>query len=151
MISEAQWVAEVYHPGARQLTIRAVVTGMVIGMIMCLSNLYVVLKTGWSMGVTITACILAFASFSVIKGILGVFKVKTSEFSILENNAMGSVASAAGYMTGGGNMAAVPALLMLTGMRPDAWGMIFWFAVIAALGVFAAIPIKRQLINIEQL
>ena len=26
-----------------------------------------------------------------------------------------------------------------------------WFAVIAALGVFAAIPIKRQLINIEQL
>ena len=31
---------------------------------------------------------------------------------------MGSVASAAGYMTGGGNMAAVPALLMLTGALP---------------------------------
>jgi uncharacterized oligopeptide transporter (OPT) family protein len=29
--------------------------------------------------------------------------------------------------------------------------MLLWFAVIAALGVFAAIPIKRQLINIEQL
>jgi uncharacterized oligopeptide transporter (OPT) family protein len=29
--------------------------------------------------------------------------------------------------------------------------MILWFAVIAALGVFAAIPIKRQLINKEQL
>ena len=30
---------------------------------MALSNLYVVLKTGWSLGVTITACILAFAFF----------------------------------------------------------------------------------------
>jgi uncharacterized oligopeptide transporter (OPT) family protein len=29
--------------------------------------------------------------------------------------------------------------------------MIFWFAAIAALGVFAAIPIKRQLINEEKL
>ncbi len=64
---------------------------------------------------------------------------------------MGSVASAAGFMTGGGNMAAVPALLMLTGMRPDPWSMFFWFAVISLLGVFTAIPIKRQLINIEKL
>jgi OPT family oligopeptide transporter len=29
--------------------------------------------------------------------------------------------------------------------------MVAWFAVVAALGVFAAIPIKRQLVNIEQL
>ena len=64
---------------------------------------------------------------------------------------MGDVASAAGYMTGGGNMAALPALVMLTGARPDAWILIVWFAGIAALGVFAAIPIKRQLINQEQL
>jgi uncharacterized oligopeptide transporter (OPT) family protein len=54
-------------------------------------------------------------------------------------------------MTGGGNMAAVPALFMLTGNRPSSFNLILWFAVIAALGVFAAIPIKRQLINIEQL
>jgi OPT family oligopeptide transporter len=54
-------------------------------------------------------------------------------------------------MTGGGNMAAVPALLVLTGTRPDTVMLMMWFAVIAALGVFAAIPVKRQLINIEQL
>lgn len=73
------------------------------------------------------------------------------EFTILENNAMSSVASAAGYMTGGGNMAAVAALLMLTGVLPSSWALMAWFAVVSALGVFAAIPIKRQLINIEQL
>ena len=144
---ERRWVTAVYQKGARQLTVRAVVAGMLIGGLMCLSNLYVVLKTGWSLGVTLTACIVAFALF---KG-LSATRVVKGEFTILENNAMGSVASAAGYMTGGGNMAALPALLMLTAIRPSGWAMFFWFVAIAALGVFVAIPIKRQLINREKL
>jgi uncharacterized oligopeptide transporter (OPT) family protein len=144
---ERRWLETVYQGGARQLTVRAVIAGMVIGALMCLSNLYVVLKTGWSLGVTVTACILAYAAFGVLRSL----RLTREGFSVLENNAMGSVASAAGYMTGGGNMAAIPALLVLTGMRPDPGWMFAWFAVIAALGVFAAIPIKRQLINIEQL
>jgi uncharacterized oligopeptide transporter (OPT) family protein len=144
---EQRWLREVYQPGARQLTVRAVVAGMLLGALMSLSNLYVVLKTGWSLGVTITACILAYAIFAALNA-AGIMR---SHFSMLENNAMGSVASAAGYMTGGGNMAAIPALLMLTDTRPNPWAMFIWFAVIAAMGVFAAIPIKRQLINVEQL
>jgi putative OPT family oligopeptide transporter len=40
---------------------------------------------------------------------------------------------------------------MVTTVRPDSLSMIAWFALIAALGVFAAIPIKRQLINQEGL
>ena len=147
---ELYWLKHVYQPGARQLTARAVVSGMVIGALMCLSNLYVVLKTGWSLGVTITACILAFAGFSLWRKSLQLCGRDSAPFGTLENNAMSSVASAAGYMTGGGNMAAIPALLMLTGIRPDAVSMFLWFLLIAALGVFAAIPIKRQLINIEQ-
>ncbi|EYF06845.1 OPT family oligopeptide transporter [Chondromyces apiculatus] len=144
---ERHWLATVYQRGVPQLTVRAVISGMLIGAVMCLSNLYVVLKTGWSLGVTVTACILAFALFRALRSV----GLTRGEFSMLENNAMGSVASAAGYMTGGGNMAAIPALLVLTGTRPDSGWMFAWFAVIAALGVFAAIPIKRQLINIEAL
>lgn len=144
---ERHWLEHVYQRGARQLTVRAVVMGMLVGMLMCLSNLYVVLKTGWSVGVTVTACILAYGAFSVLRAA----RLTRAEFTALENNAMGSVASAAGYMTGGGNMHAVPALLILTGIRPDAWWLVAWFSVIAALGVFVAIPIKRQLVNIEQL
>ncbi|WP_373046900.1 OPT family oligopeptide transporter [Vulgatibacter sp.] len=144
---ELRWLATTYRKGERQLTVRAVVTGMILGAVMCLSNLYVVLKTGWSLGVTLTACILAFAIFRGLEAT----KVVKNEFTILENNAMGSVASAAGFMTGGGNMAAFPALLMLTAVRPSGISMFVWFAVIALLGVFAAIPVKRQLINREQL
>ncbi|MRG91372.1 OPT family oligopeptide transporter [Polyangium spumosum] len=144
---EQQWLETIYRKGEKQLTVRAIIAGMLIGGVMCLSNLYVFFKTGWSLGVTLTACILAFAVFELFRAM----RLTKSEFTILENNAMGSVASAAGYMTGGGNMAAFGALLMVTTMRPDPLWMMLWFGAIAALGVFAAIPIKRQLINREAL
>jgi OPT family oligopeptide transporter len=144
---DQEWLKNVYRGGIRQLTPRAVVAGMLLGAVMCLSNLYVVLKTGWSLGVTVTACILGFALFRGLRGI----GLSRTPFTLLENSAVGSVAAAAGYMTGGGNMAAVPALLLLTGLRPEPWAMFCWFAVIAAMGVCAAIPIKRQLVNLEKL
>jgi OPT family oligopeptide transporter len=144
---EAEWLAKVYQPDEPNLTVRAVIVGALIGAVMCLSNLYVFFKTGWSQGVTITACILAFAAFRGLKG-AGIVQ---RPLGVLENNALTTVASGAGYMTGGGNMAAFGALMMLTSVRPPALPTIAWFAVIAALGVFAAIPIKRQLINREGL
>jgi len=146
-ISEERWLETVYRRDTPQLTVRAVIGGMAIGALMCLSNLYVFFKTGWSMGVTITAAILAFATFKA----LSAARITKDPLTALENNALTTVASGAGYMTGGGNMAAFGALLMVTTVRPDPVPMIAWFGVIAALGVFTAIPIKRQLINQEGL
>lgn len=150
---EFVWLRDTYRPNEANLTIRAALVGMVIGAIMCLSNLYVFFKTGWSMGVTLTACVLAFAAF---KGLRAAGIVKRP-LGVLENNALTTVASGAGFMTGGGNMAAYGALLMIISAQPhiakqpSTFYMIIWFAAIAALGVFAAIPIKRQLINKEAL
>ncbi len=62
---ELTWLQQVYRGGEKQLTVRAIIAGMLIGGLMCLSNLYVFFKTGWSMGVTLTACILAFALFEL--------------------------------------------------------------------------------------
>jgi uncharacterized oligopeptide transporter (OPT) family protein len=140
---ETHWLQNVHRPDAPQLTARAVAVGMILGAVMCLSNLYVFFKTGWSMGVTITAAILAFALFQLLVAA----RLTKTPLGDLENNALTTVASGAGYMTGGGNMAAFGALLMVTAVRPEPVPMIAWFAVIAALGVFCAIPIKRQLIN----
>lgn len=144
---EADWLKRIYRPHEANLTVRAVIVGMLIGGAMCLSNLYVFFKTGWSMGVTLTACILAFGSFQLLQAL----RIVKQPLGVLENNALTTVASGAGFMTGGGNMAAFGALLMITTVRPDPLPMIAWFGVIAALGVFAAIPIKRQLINQEGL
>src|SRR5688572_32502160 len=111
---EAVWLRDVYRPNEPNLTVRAVIVGMLIGGVMCISNLYVFFKTGWSMGVTLTACILAFAVFRIARAI-GLTK---KPLSVLENNALTTVASGAGYMTGGGNMAAYGALIMLIASAP---------------------------------
>jgi uncharacterized oligopeptide transporter (OPT) family protein len=144
---EQAWLTQVYRPGVPQLTFRAIGVGVLLGAVMALSNLYVVLKTGWSLGVTLTACIAAWALFRLLGG-LGLSR---REFGDLENNAMASVASGAGYMTGGGNLAALGALMMLTGAAPPGPWLFLWFAAVAALGVFIAIPVKRQLVNVEAL
>ncbi|HSK03845.1 MAG TPA: OPT family oligopeptide transporter [Kofleriaceae bacterium] len=150
---EAIWLRDVYQPHAVNLTVRAVIVGMLIGVVMCVSNLYVFFKTGWSMGVTITAAILGWAAFKMLTA-AGIAK---TPLGALENNALTTVASGAGYMTGGGNMAAYGALVMILVAQPGVLplpstpALILWFAVIAGLGVFVAIPIKRQLINKEAL
>lgn len=146
-MSDESWAREIYRPHEPQLTLRAAATGLVVGAIMALSNVYVVLMTGWSLGVTLTSSVMAFAAFELMRSV----RLTKRPLGILENNAVATVASAAGFMTGGGNMAAVPALLLVTGTALSSPSMVLWFSVIAALGVVAAIPLKRLLINVEQL
>ena len=140
---------ETYYQGddQPQLTVRAVLMGMVLGGVMSLSNLYVGLKTGWGLGVAITACILSYALWtSFVK--IGLAK---THMSVLENNCMQSTASSAGYSTGGTMVSAIAAYLIITGENMP-FGVLFcWTAFLALLGVSIAVPMKRQMINREQL
>jgi uncharacterized oligopeptide transporter (OPT) family protein len=144
------WLANVYAgDDAVQLTPRAVVAGMLIGGVMSISNLYVGLKTGWGLGVTITSCIIAFAVFRFLETVVTAYRDRP--FSTLENYTMSSAASAAGYMSSAGLVSALPALFMTTGRLLEWWEIMLWLGAISMLGVFMAIPLKRQLINIDQL
>ena len=144
------WLDNVYAGDhAVQLTPRAVITGMVIGGVMSISNLYVGLKTGWGLGVTITACIIAFAVFRFLESVVPAWRDRP--FTILENYTMSSAASAAGYMSSAGLVSAIPALYLTTGRLLTWWEIGLWLAALSMLGVFMAIPLKRQLINIDQL
>jgi OPT family oligopeptide transporter len=147
---ERHWFENVYAGDRmRQLTPRALIMGMLLGAFMSLSNVYIGLKAGWSLGVAITSTILAYSIFALLHRLL---PKQFPEFNILENNAMASAASAAGYMTGAGLVNAIPALMML---KPEAvpgmWVLLVWMILISWLGVFLAVPAKRQMINIEQL
>jgi uncharacterized oligopeptide transporter (OPT) family protein len=147
---ERDWFENVYA-GDRmpQLTMRALLMGMLLGGVLSTSNVYIGLKAGWSMGVAITSCILAFAIFASLARILPRW---FGGYSILENNAMQSCASAAGYMSGAGLVNAIPALMMLNPSAvPGMWWLTLWIMVLSWLGVFLAVPAKRQMINIEQL
>ncbi|MES2568469.1 MAG: OPT/YSL family transporter, partial [Verrucomicrobiota bacterium] len=130
------------------LTVRAVMMGGVLGMFMSLSNLYTTLKLGWAFGVAITACVLSFVVWNAMRALSG---GRLSQMSLLENNCMQSTASSAGYSTGGTVGTAFGALLLISGNHQP-WYIIAPMAFLtAALGDFVAIPMKRQMINYEQL
>jgi uncharacterized oligopeptide transporter (OPT) family protein len=144
---EREWFQNHYHGELPQLTPRAVLMGAILGCVMSLSNLYVGLKTGWGLGVAITACILSFSLGTALRRI-GVLR---TNLSILENNCMQSTASSAGYSTGSTMVGAVSALLMIQGEHLSFWVLFLWTVFLAILGVMMAIPMKRQMINVEQL
>jgi OPT family oligopeptide transporter len=145
---ERVWFETVYRgDDVAQLTPRAVIMGMVLGSIMSLSNLYVGLKTGWGLGVAITSCILSYAVWETFLK-LGLAKTPMTD---LENNCMQSAASSAGYSTGGTMVSAIAAYLLITKQNMPFWVLFFWTAFLALLGVAIAVPMKRQMINREQL
>jgi len=146
---EAHWYKYIYR-GDRmpQLTLRAVLMGGLLGMLMSISNLYTTLQVGWSFGVAITACVLSFVIWNGFRLVSG---GRLSEMSILENNCMQSTASAAGYSTGSTLGTAFGALLLITGAHVRWYQLTPFILFTALMGTFIAIPMKRQMINIERL
>jgi hypothetical protein len=115
--------------------------------VLSLTNLYIGLKAGWGFGVAITASILSFAIWT---SLLKVGLARTP-MTILENNCMQSTASSAGYSTGGTLVSAFAAYILINYQPMSVPLMLAWVFFIAVLGVTMAIPMKRQMINIEQL
>ncbi|MFM7132841.1 MAG: OPT/YSL family transporter, partial [Planctomycetota bacterium] len=89
------WLENVFRGNMPQLTLRAALTGFFLGGILSATNLYIGAKTGWTLGVGVTSVILSFVMFRAFA------KSRiASDMTILENNAVQSIATAAGYMTG---------------------------------------------------
>jgi putative OPT family oligopeptide transporter len=147
---ERHWYEEVYRgrgDSMAQLTWRAVLMGSCLGGVLSLTNLYIGLKAGWGFGVAITASILSYAIWTSLLKV----GVARTPMTILENNCMQSTASSAGYSTGGTLISAFAAYIIVNHQPMSVPLMLAWVFFIAVLGVTMAIPMKRQMINIEQL
>ncbi len=144
---DREWYENVYQKDAPQLTARAVISGMLFGGLMSLSNLYVGLKSGWGLGVDIVAVILI---FSIFKGLKSAGLVRR-DFGMMENTIMMTVAVAASWISSAGLVSAVPALSMLTGYEFVWWQLAIFIGGILYLGLFMAIPLKRQMIQVDNL
>ena len=146
---DLHWLKHVYRGDSEaQLTLRAVLTGGLIGAAMSLSHLYTSLKLGWGFGVAITACVMSYVAWNSLARMTG---GKMRPLSMLENNCMQSTASAAGYSTGATVASACAALLLVTGVHIPWYHLAPFVFFTAMLGVFIAIPMKRQMINHEEL
>ena len=139
------WHDNVYRGDMPQLTVRAAITGFLLGGVLSATALYIAGKTGITIGVGLTSVILAFAMFRLMSrsGMI-------HDFTILENNCTQSIATAAGYMvtpiTSG-----MAAYMMVTTTIVPWWQLMIWNVVISTIGVLVAFPMKRRFINEDQL
>ncbi len=130
------------QPGERQLTPRAIIFGCLIGGLVSAMNISFGLKIGWTVGGSLMAAILGYAAFSIFS---------TVAPSVLETNIAQTTGSAAGTMaSAGGLVAPIPAMLLL-GYEISTVGMLIWVASVAFLGVFFAVPLRKQYVVIEKL
>jgi OPT family oligopeptide transporter len=147
------WLRDTFRAGEPQLTVRSAVFGALVGAVLSASNLYVGLKIGWSFGMGVTASVLAFATFTSLRVIVPRMRPLTQ----LENLTAQTTVSAAAYMSTAGLVSSIPALAILRrdGVQGvaelDGWRMVAFLVAISVLGCVIAIPLKRSLINAEQL
>jgi OPT family oligopeptide transporter len=137
------WLENVFRGDMPQLTLRSAVTGFLLGGALSVTNLYVAAKTGWTLGVGLTSVILAFALYRVLS------RLGARDMTILENNCVQSVATAAGYMTMP-LTSGLAAYMWATNSVLPMWQIICFTIVLSILGVLVAFPMKRRFINDEQ-
>ncbi|MBI1204711.1 MAG: OPT family oligopeptide transporter [Rhodopseudomonas sp.] len=130
----------------RELTLRAVLTGLVIGAVLTPCNVYSGLKIGWSFNMSIAAGLLAFGFWGAAHR-----AGRAPSLGLLENNINQTAASAAASIVSGGLVAPIPALTILTG-QTLAWPwLMLWVFLVSILGVFVAASLREAMLVREKL
>ena len=120
---------------ARELTVRSVVLGGLITLVFTAANVYLGLKVGLTFATAIPAAVISMAILRYFRG-----------HSILENNIVQTIASAAG------TLAAI--IFVLPGLIMIGWwqGFPYWTTVAVCviggtLGVMYSVPLRRALVT----
>jgi putative OPT family oligopeptide transporter len=122
----------------RELTIRAVVAGALIGALVAAVNMYMGLKIAFTEGGAILSAILCFALVRAFGGRL----------SILENNIGQTLSSGAASL--GIMVSVIPALIML-GRPLGTYEMMLWLFLVSGIGILFAVPLRKQFVEIDAL
>lgn len=131
-----------------QLTIRALATGMILGGVLSICNVYTGLKIGWGTNMSITGILLAYAAWAAVRAGTG---NRMKPFSILENNINQASCSAAAAVSSAGLVAPIPALTLITGEELS-WTMLsIWVFSVCLVGISVATGLRRQMIIVDRL
>ena len=129
-----------------QFTVRAVITGMVLGGLLSLCNIYAGLKIGWGFNMSITAALLSYGVFSALRAVFD-----TRPWNMLENNVNQTAASAGASISSAGLVAPIPALTMITGQELSYPVLTLWVLSVAVVGVVVAIGLRKQMVVVDNL
>lgn len=131
-----------------QLTLRAVLTGMILGGLLSICNIYTGLLIGWGTNMSITGVLLGFALWQAISMASG---RRVRPFTMLENNVSQSACSAGAAVSSAGLVAPIPALTMLTGEALPWHWLALWVFCVCLVGLSAAVGLRRQMIVVDKL
>ncbi|GAB1313121.1 OPT super [Madurella fahalii] len=138
-------------PG-KPFTARGVAVGLLVGLVICFSNMYFGLQTGWVSTMSMPASLMGFGIFRLLARRLEL------PFSPVENVLVQTVAGSMAIMPlGCGFVGVLPAMNYL--LRPEEQGpieigmgkLVLWSLGLCYFGVVFAVPLRRQVIIREQL
>ena len=138
----------IHNPSAPspELTLRALITGALLGVLLVPCNVYSGLKIGWSFNMSIAAALLAYAFWDRAEAWTG-----TARWELLESNINQTTASSAASIVSSGLVAPIPALTLLTGIQLSWPAMSAWVLSVSLLGVAVAVSVRRSMIEIAGL
>ncbi|KAL9631512.1 MAG: hypothetical protein Q9164_005851 [Protoblastenia rupestris] len=136
----------------QNFTVRGVIVGLAIGVIICFSNMYFGLQTGWVSGMAMPAALIGFGFFKTVARCIDY------PFTPVENVLVQTVAGALGTMPlGCGFVGVMPALEFL--LKSEENGplmlsttkLIIWALGICFFGVVFGVPLRKEVIIREKL
>jgi putative OPT family oligopeptide transporter len=127
----------------RELSVRAVLTGVLLGVLLTPSNVYAGLKIGWSFNMSIIALLLGVGFWQGVAA----RATRDTPWSLHESNINQTVASAAASIISGGLVAPIPAYTLLTGDALGAGPMMAWVFSVSFLGIWIAWYLRPALLD----
>jgi putative OPT family oligopeptide transporter len=125
----------------KNLTLRAIASGMLIGALLTPCNIYSGLKIGWSFNISIIALLL-FAGFWTLLA-----RVRISgRPGAGEANIAQTAASSSANIISGGLVAPIPALAMLSGSNMPPMQLVVWVFAVSFLGIWVAWYLRASLL-----
>jgi uncharacterized oligopeptide transporter (OPT) family protein len=131
-----------------QLTLRSALTGMLLGGVLSICNVYTGLKIGWGLNMSITGVLVAFAFWYAIHTLS---RRRISMMGKLENNVSQAAVSAGAAVSSAGLVSAIPAVTMLDGITLPWWQLALWLISVCAVGISVAAGLRQQMIIRDKL
>lgn len=129
-----------------ELTLRALLTGLLIGAVLTPCNIYSGLKIGWSFNMSIIALLIGFGFWRSLHKL-----TFASKWSIKESNINQTAASSAASIISGGLVAPIPAYTLLTGEQIPMLPLMAWVFAVSFLGIWVAWYLRPLLIIVSPL
>ncbi|MBC8649918.1 OPT family oligopeptide transporter [Pseudomonas sp. MTM4] len=130
----------------RELTFRALLTGLLLGAVLTPSNIYSGLKIGWSFNMSIIALLVGFAFWQSLSRMLG-----RPAWTLHESNINQTTASSAASIISSGLVAPIPAYTLMTGQQFETLPLMAWVFSVSFLGIWVAWYLRPSLIVEAQL